>query len=115
MTNPTDEEYYRIAVVQANGWAVTWGYNLSIGRTKFIRTPEGRSYLLSNVPKEASDALAFQLRDQIQALDGGYWIEISDHAVRILSAYVELHYHEGSTALDWIKCIVDSRLLGGGE
>lgn len=121
MTNPTDEEYYRIAANAAKNFFASDDsfYVPGMGMVRFksleVNSPNTRN---------ATAALAFQLRDQVNAIDGGeesYAVEITKDSVIIVALNINQEFEnivlrvKGSTALEWIKCVVDSGLLGGGE
>ncbi len=120
MTNPTDEEYIRLGIELADGISARKhhdnGYWFLIDEDVLASFVCG----YDNLPEWFIKVLAFQLRDQINAIDN-CWMEIVDAEV-VIHDYrkgdglkAKSYYQEGSTALDWIKCIVDSGLLGGGE
>ncbi len=110
MTNLTDADYYRIGAKRADGWEVKPdGIYGPFGPIGF-----GLSEKLS---KAERDALAFQLRDQINAIEGCWLVEDDSHVAVYDERLGKIKetIRMSSTALDWIKCIVDSGLLGGGE
>lgn len=109
MTKPTEEQVLRIAAKWADGWSIYRGMNLQIGSTRFLKSPHGTSYLLSETPDEAKAALADQLRTQVNAMEGCS-LRVLGNQVQLLDYREDSPYRgtqEGATAMDQIRCIVE--------
>ncbi len=117
MTNPTDEEYIRLGIGLADGISARKHHDN--GYWFLIDEDVSASFVCGydNLPEWFIKVLAFQLRDQINAIEGCWLVEDDSHVAVYDERLGKIKetIRMSSTALDWIKCIVDSGLLGGGE